>query len=73
LTRRGEKVLLAAKVGHETVHGTEQEKIERWQGYQDAINRLHREFPEYSHNKLCDIASAELNTPSSTLRKRTKL
>lgn len=70
--RTGRRVLQGARSGHEAVHGTEQEKHERWGGYQKKIDKLRNSYPNYSHHKLCEIASAEFGIPSRTLRLRTK-
>jgi hypothetical protein len=58
--------------GHELAHGTDEEKIARWGAWQLHIDVLRSQYPTYSHNKLCEIASAELGVPISTLRLRTK-
>jgi hypothetical protein len=54
-------------------HGTPEKKQARWNGYQAYIDKLHEQFPTYSHHKLCGIASMELKVGESTLRLRTKI
>jgi hypothetical protein len=68
----GGKVEGGGRKGHEKVYGTAEEKEGRWQGYQAAIDKLDKDFPQYSHNKLCEIAAVELKVGVSTLRLRTK-
>jgi hypothetical protein len=69
---RGLKVLRAAKDGHAAQHGTPEQKERRWQEWQTAIDKLRGQYPSYSHNKLCEIASLDLGVPVSTLRLRTR-
>lgn len=68
----GGKVEGGGRKGHEKVYGTAEEKEGRWQGYQAAIDKLGKDFPQYSHNKLCEIAAVELKVGVSTLRLHTK-
>jgi hypothetical protein len=70
---RGRKVAKGASDGHVRAHGTPEKKQARWNGYQAYIDKLHEQFPTYSHNKLCEIASMGLNVGESTLRLRTKI
>jgi hypothetical protein len=68
----GGKVSDGGRKGHEIAHGTAEKKEGRWQDYQAAIDKLDKDFPQYSHNKLCQIAAVELKVGVSTLRLRTK-
>ena len=68
----GAKIRDKGREGHELAHGTEEEKLARWGALQLHIDTLRRQYPMYSHNKLCTIAAAESGVPISTLRLRTK-
>jgi hypothetical protein len=70
---RGRKVAKGASEGHVRAHGTPEKKHARWSSYQAHIDKLHEQFPTYSHHKLCGIASMELKVGESTLRLRTKI
>ncbi|MGH8580604.1 MAG: hypothetical protein ACREVK_10965 [Gammaproteobacteria bacterium] len=69
---RGLKVLQSAREGHKSKHGSWEEKRKRWKSYQAEVDKLHAEFPTYSHNKLCEIASKQLGVPARTIRYRTR-
>jgi hypothetical protein len=45
---RGRKIVTSARSGHESVHGTEEEKKRRWLEDQEEVNRLCKEHPEWS-------------------------
>jgi hypothetical protein len=68
----GAKMRDKGREGHELAHGTDEEKQARWSAWQLHIDTLRSRYPTYSHNKLCEITSAELGIPVSTLRLRTK-
>jgi hypothetical protein len=60
---RGRKVAKGASEGHVRAHGTPEKKQARWSSYQAHIDKLHEQFPTYTHHKLCGIASMELGVP----------
>jgi hypothetical protein len=63
--------LKGATEGHEAVHGTAEEKQLRWNKYQAYIDKLHTEDPEFSYNKLCEIAGAEFEVDLTTIWRNT--
>lgn len=71
---RGLKVLRSARRGHQSVHGTWEEKKEKWALYQAMVDKLHVEFPGFSHHKLAEIVGKELGEVSyKTIIRRTCL
>lgn len=46
-SNRGAKNRLHAKEGHELVHGTDEEKKARWGSYQETLEQVHAENPNW--------------------------
>jgi hypothetical protein len=56
---RGQKIVDAARLGHEAVHGTAEQKKERYADNCATVERLRAENPRFSHRRLCALAAAE--------------
>ena len=69
--KTGREVQTAAAEGHKAVHGTEQEKNKRWDGYKQTIKKLHFENPSFSYSQLCVAAAKSHNVSSKTIQRHT--
>ena len=71
--KRGAKVIKSSKCGHEKVHGTQEEKNERWSKFQADIDELHKERPEIkSYNQICQWVADRHGVTVRTIQNHTK-
>ena len=68
---RGKKVLNSAKEGHVAIHGTEQEKKERWAKMQTEINKLHNKKPHLTYTSLIEITAKKFSVKPKTIQRQT--
>lgn len=67
----GQKVQQAAREGHESTHGTPEEKAERWAEYQRAVDAILERAPHLSLTDARNRAARELKVSYSTIRRHT--
>lgn len=68
---RGRKTHDGARKGHATVHGTEQEKNERYAEYQGAVDEIHERNPRLSYQAIRQRVAVRYGVSESTIKRHT--
>ncbi len=68
---RGKKTIMSARKGHETTHGTTQQKKSRRKEYQDAVNLTWR--PGMSQRKVSELVAKQFSVSYKRISRYTKL
>ncbi len=71
-TKRGLKLIGAAKAGHEFTHGTKQEKEERWKEYQEFIEKIHPQKPHLTLTDCRKLAATRFKVCLKTITRHTR-
>ncbi len=69
--KTGRPVKEASSKGHEAVHGTPEEKQQRWDAYQQKVAELHRKHPLLSYDRLCTGAAKYFKVSTKTIKRHT--
>lgn len=69
--RRGRKVHQGSKDGHAAVHGTSEEKQERWGQYQADLKQAHKEHPLWKITALRKSVAKKHGVSLTTIRNNT--
>jgi len=69
--QRGIKIAEAAKKGHEQVYGTAEEKSEKWNEYQEFIDKLYQQKPSLSYSDLKRRAATHFDVSCKTIDRHT--
>jgi len=66
---RGKKIKTSAKLGHEKVHGTPEQKHARWQGMRDAVASAFAEHPKWTWAKIQAKVANKFRVSTKTIRR----
>jgi len=68
----GWSVLHGAIKGHEAVHGTAEQKSQRWAKYQEAYDRLRRDKPTLSKRRCYELVGKQFGVSAKTVQRHVK-
>lgn len=69
---RGERIRNAAKEGHEAVHGTDDEREDKYRRWQEMVNDSFSRNPSLSFRAIAQIVGNRVGVSERTIRKHTK-
>jgi len=69
--QKHKRIKKASKEGIEVRFGTPEERNEEEQEYQDAIDKLHKTQPKWSHTTLCKEVATQFEVHYRTIYRRT--
>jgi len=70
--RGGRKSRVGAKAGHEAVYGTPAEKELRYSKYQETVDQVHKENPQWGYRAIAQTAAEAFHVTERTIRSHTK-
>jgi len=68
----GWKVRAASKQGHEAIHGTKEEKQQKWARYQQAVNQCHEENLQWGITAIHSKVAEDFDCSTKTIQRHTQ-
>lgn len=68
----GIRVRIGGRKGHESEHGTEEEKRKRWDEYQTFVNLTHSRFPQFNFSMLLIHTANHFSVSTKTIKRHVK-